>query len=133
MKLLYLDSSAIAKLVVREPETDALIALLSEWPERVSSALSRVEVMRAVRRAGDGEEVLARADEVLARIGLIHVDGGVLEIAAGLDHRHLRTLDTIHIATALSVGEDLGAMAAYDERMAAASEAAGITVLAPAG
>jgi predicted nucleic acid-binding protein len=133
LKLLYLDSSAIVKLVVREPETEALIALLADWPERVSSALSRVEVMRAARRAGGGEAVLSRAEEVLARIGLIHFDGGVLEIAAGLDDRRLRTLGAIHISTALSLGEDLGAIVTYDERMKAASEAAGIKVLAPAG
>lgn len=133
MKLLYLDSSAIVKLVIREPESEALVALLADWPERVSSELARVEVMRAAWRAEAGEGVLARAEEVLGRIGLIHVDSGVLESSAGFDHSRLRTLGAIHVATALSVGGDLGAMVAYDERVASASKAAGIKVLAPAG
>ncbi|CAN5680493.1 MAG: type II toxin-antitoxin system VapC family toxin [Actinomycetota bacterium] len=133
MKLLYLDSSAIVKLVVREPESEALAALIADWPERVSSELARVEVMRAARRAEAGGEVLARAEEVLARIGLIHVDGVVLEIAASLAPRHLRTLGAMHIATALSVKDDLGAIVAYDERVKSASEATGIKVLSPGG
>lgn len=133
MKLLYLDSSAIVKLVVGEPETEALVALLSDWPERITSVVSRVEVMRAARRAGAGGETLLRAGEVLARIGQVHMDAAVLDIAARLEPASVGTLEAIHIATALSVGEDLGALVTYDERMAAASKAAGIEMLSPAG
>ena len=52
--LLYLDSSALVKFVLSEPETDALVKFLTGWPERISSVLARVEVLRAVRRAGEG-------------------------------------------------------------------------------
>jgi len=63
--LLYLDSSAIVKLVRRERETGALFELLAEWPERVSSDLARVEVPRAVRRSGGDPGAIERAGEVL--------------------------------------------------------------------
>jgi predicted nucleic acid-binding protein len=121
--LLYLDSSAIVKLVWREPETGALLDLLSEWPERVSSEVTRVEVSRTVRRAGDDPGAIRRAGEVLDRLGLIHVDAEVSP--------ELRSLDSIHLATALSLGDDLGALAVYDERLARAATANGLITLSP--
>jgi predicted nucleic acid-binding protein len=130
-KLLYLDSSAIIKFVVPEPETDALLTLLADWPERIASALARVEVLRAVRRASAGEAVRRRAEEVVARIGLLGVDAQVLNAAALLDPPGLRTLDAVHLATALSVGRDLGCLVSYDSRLLDAAAAAGLAVLAP--
>ena len=129
--LLYLDSSALVKLVLPEPETEALFELTRLWPERVSSSLARVEVLRAVRRAGEEDVVLRRAEEVLARIGLIQIDTEILSAAARLEPRELRTLDAIHLATALSVGEQLGAMVAYDSRLAQAAERQEVPVLTP--
>ena len=76
--LLYLDSSALVKLVLPEAETGALLEVLSDWPERISSALAGVEVLRAVRRAGAGKRVRERAERVIAGIGLVRVDGAVL-------------------------------------------------------
>ena len=64
--LLYVDSSALVKLVVAEPETPALLEFLAGWPYRVSSALARVEVLRAVKRTGAGPAVRRRATRVLA-------------------------------------------------------------------
>lgn len=106
--LLYLDTSAIVKLVLPEPETEELLRLLSDRPERVTSALARVEVLRAVRRAGEDGAVFRRAEEVLARLGLIEIGPAILNAAARLDPRRLRSLDAIHLATALSLGEHLG-------------------------
>jgi predicted nucleic acid-binding protein len=128
--LLYLDSSALVKLVVSEPESGALWRLLADWPERISSALARVEVMRAVRRAGD-EKAVGRAEAVLARIGLLAIDDAVLDSAALLSPSDLRSLDTIHLASALSLRGDLGAMVVYDERLARAAKLSGISVFAP--
>lgn len=134
VKLLYLDSSALVKLVLPEPETEALIEVLSGWPERVTSVLARVEVPRAVRRASAGEAAYSRAENVVARIGLIRLDEEmVLGAAARLDPPELRSLDAIHLATALSVGDDLGAMISYDARLAEAARRSGINTLAPAG
>jgi predicted nucleic acid-binding protein len=128
--LLYLDSSAIVKLVWRKPETGALLELLSEWPERVSSEVTCVEVSRAVRRAGGDPDDIRRAGEILDRLGLIHIDAEVLSIAAEVSPE-LRSLDAIHLATALSLGDDLGALAAYDERLARAATANGLITLSP--
>jgi len=129
--LLYLDSSALVKLVLPEAETGALLEALSDWPERISSAVAGVEVLRAVRRAGAGERVRERAERVISGIGLVRVDGAVLSGAARLEPAELRTLDAIHLATALSAGEDLGAMICYDAQLAQAATRLGVTMMAP--
>lgn len=129
--LLYLDSSALVKLVLPEAETGALLGALSDWPERISSTIAGVEVLRAVRRAGAGERVRERAERVISGIGLVRVDEAVLSGAARLEPAELRTLDAIHLATALSAGEDLGAMICYDDRLAQAAARLGVTMMAP--
>jgi predicted nucleic acid-binding protein len=129
--LLYLDSSALVKFVLAEPETDELKNFLIGWPERISSVLARVEVLRAVRRAGVRQAVYRRAENVVARIGLVGIDDEVLSLAADLKPPGLRTPDAIHLATALSVGEELGALISYDARLSRAATSSGIPVLAP--
>jgi uncharacterized protein len=129
--LLYLDSSALVKLVLPEAETRALLGALSDWPERISSTIAGVEVLRAVRRAGAGERVRERAERVISGIGLVRVDEAVLSGAARLEPAELRTLDAIHLATALSAGEDLCAMICYDDRLAQAASRLGVTMMAP--
>ncbi len=128
--LLYLDSSALVKLVLPEPETEALREILSLWPERFSSALTRVEVLRAVRRVGVGRSTYERAENVVARVGLVDVDEGVLNVAARLDPPELRSLDAIHLATALSI-PDLGGLVSYDARLVRAATRSGVTAMAP--
>ncbi len=129
--LVYLDTSAIVKFVSAEPETEVLVKVLSGWPERISSVLARVEVLRAVRRAGVQEAAYRRAEGVIARIGLVDIDAAVLDLAETLGPQELGTPDAIHLATALSVGEDLGAMLSYDARLSRAATSSGITVLSP--
>ena len=131
MKLLYLDSSALVKLVNPEPESRSLKELLADWPERISSALARVEVLRATRRAGGDEDSLRRAEKVVGRVGLIRLDHTVLDEASSLGLPELRSLDAIHLTTALSVGEDLGGMVCYDPRLVKAATGSGIEVLTP--
>ena len=130
--MLYMDSSAIVKLVAPEPETDALIAFLGTDPERVSSALAFVEVCRAVQRVGGDEVLFRRAREVLSRIALIKIDNPVLRTAADLDPSTLRSLDAIHLATALSIVEPVAALVTYDSRLRDASRLNGIVVESPA-
>lgn len=130
--LLYLDSSAIVKLVLSEPESEVLFHLLSDYPERVTSALARVEVLRAVGRAGGDEAMLQRAEGVLDRLGLVRIDTKVLKAAARLEPGNLRSLDAIHLATALSLEGQLFGMAVYNTCLAKAAEANGVAVLAPA-
>ncbi len=131
-KLLYLDSSAIVKLVVREPETAALFSLLGEWPDRVSSVLAKVEVLRALRRAASGDSVYRRGEMILAGLALIRFDDGILSIAAELEPPELRALDAIHLATTLSIRSDLAAIVTYDSRLARAALAQKLDVWAPA-
>lgn len=109
-----------------------MLELLAEWPERVSSALARVEVSRAVKRAGDDPIALRRTGVVLGRPGLIRIDAEVLSAAANMPPKELRTLDAIHLATALSLGDQPGALVAYDARLAKAAGTNSLTTLTPA-
>jgi uncharacterized protein len=129
--MLYLDSSAIAKIVLPEPESDALARFLPAWPLRVSSALAQVEVMRAVRRLKPEPSLVQRAEEALQRLALLRIDFAILEVAAELGPPLLRTLDAIHLASAASLGGDLGGIVAYDARLAQAARNMGLTVFSP--
>ena len=128
--LAYLDSSAVTKLVAREAETPRLRGALAEWPRRVSSKLVRVEVMRAALKRGKRQTVTARV--ALDDLVLLSIDDRVVDIATALDPPPLRALDAIHVATALSLGNELGALITYDLRMQEAARTAGIRVVAPA-
>jgi uncharacterized protein len=131
--LTYLDSSALVKLVLREPETNALRAFLRQHPFRVASRIAEVEVVRAVSRARSSSgKAAATAREVLRRVGLIELDADILQTASRLEPRDLRTLDALHLASALSLGGDLDVIVAYDARLAAAARRAGIAVASPA-
>jgi predicted nucleic acid-binding protein len=127
--MIYLDSSAIVKLVVREPESPALRSFLRSHRARVSCSLARTEVPRAVRHLGPAP--LRRARLVLDRVHLIRLDDSLLDIAATLDARVLRSLDAIHLAAAQRVAADLEALVTYDQRMAEAAAALGFVVQAP--
>ena len=125
-----MDSSALVKLVLPEPETEALRELLAGWPERVSSALVRVEILRAVRRV-TAAGAYQRAENLVSRVGLVAVDRAVLGLAARLAPPGLRSLDAIHLATALSIGDDLGGIVSYDARLSEAARRSGIPTMAP--
>lgn len=126
----YLDTSAVVKLLVREPETSALRRQLRDWPRRASAALLRVELMRTVKRAGIAG-LLGDARRHLRSIQLIRLDDDLLDRAAELDPPTLRALDAIHLAAALTLGKDLAAMVTYDERLAAAGRALGLPIVTP--
>jgi hypothetical protein len=125
----YLDSSAIVKLAVREPESAALRRWLRRKRPLVSSALARTEVLRALLPAGD--EAVGRGREVLRGLDLLRVNDRVLEAAGLLLPLALRSLDAIHLATARELGDELGSLVTYDDRMAAAARALGHRVAAP--
>ena len=125
----YLDSSALVKLVVREAESKALAAYL---PGRrlVSSRVCIIETRRAIgRRLGAPWTAPAEAFE---QVALVELDASISERAGGLEPLALRSLDAIHLATALELGPDLDAFVTYDDRQAAAAQAAGMAVMAPA-
>jgi uncharacterized protein len=129
-QLLYLDASALVKLVVEEAESSALAGLLAGAQPTVASIVVTVEVPRALRRAG-ASEVLGRASEVLARVDLLALDDEVTRVAAGLEPPDLRALDAIHLASALSVVDELDAFVCYDHRLAGAARGSGLNVVAP--
>jgi uncharacterized protein len=125
----YLDSSAIVKLAVAEPESSALRRYLRRRRPYVSSAVARAEVGRALLPFGPA--ATGRGDAVLARIDLVRVSDTVLRAAGGLLPDEMRTLDAIHLATAQQLGEDLAQIVTYDARMKTAADALGLKVAAP--
>ena len=127
----YLDTSALAKLVVAESETSALRAWLAEADRTpVSCDLARTELMRAVRKVAPDRVQQARA--VLDSVALAGVPALLFEQAGRLDPVSLRSLDAIHLACALNLGDDLDALVTYDDRLAVAAQHCGVSVIAPA-
>ena len=129
---LYLDASALVKLVQVEAESDALRRYLRRHraDERVTSALSRVEVMRAV--LAGGPPAVGQARRLLGRLYLVPLDRALLDDAATVSAgQALRSLDALHLVSARRLGPDLRSLITYDRRMAEAAEAVGLTVGAP--
>jgi predicted nucleic acid-binding protein len=126
----YLDSSAIVKLVIDEPHSAALRRYLRRQGPLLSSALARAEVLRAL--LDEGEPGLTRGRAVLGRINLIRVNDRLLNAAGTLLPADLRSLDAIHLATALQLGGDIRRIVTYDDRMAAAAVTLGLRTASPA-
>jgi predicted nucleic acid-binding protein len=129
MAATYLDSSAIVKLAVRETESVALRQYLRRRRPLVSSSLARTEVLRALVPAGD--DAVAAGRKALTRLDLIRISSTVLEDAAVLLPAHIRSLDAIHLATASRLGQDLGPIVTYDDRMTEVARQLGHRVVAP--
>ncbi|MFN4002195.1 type II toxin-antitoxin system VapC family toxin [Microcella sp.] len=127
--MLYLDTSAVVKLLLREKESLALRAFIGDQ-DWASSALLRTELPRALVRVEPS--VLPRAVDVLARVSLLAIDTRVLDTAARLSPPTLRSLDAIHLASALELRDELTAFVAYDDRLLAAASALGMPVASPA-
>jgi uncharacterized protein len=129
MAVTYLDSSAIVKLAIQEPESLALRGYLRRRRPLVSSALARAEVLRALLPAG--EEATARGRRALAAVDLVRINDHLLGAAGGLLPITLPTLDAIHLATAQQLGQDIRWLITYDDRMAESAEQLGIAVTSP--
>lgn len=125
----YLDTSAFMKLVMPEPESAALRAHLRPARVRVSATLLRTEALRAATRGSPDRLPVVR--RLLGGLILIDLGSDLLARAGTLAPPDLRSLDAIHVAAALSIGEDLGELVTYDARMAAAARAHGIIVASP--
>jgi predicted nucleic acid-binding protein len=128
----YLDTSALVKLVIAEPESGALRGWLEHSATGLhlaTSTLGRVELVRAAGRHSAG--AVRIAEEVMSGISLVTLTPEVLADAATLTPAALRTLDAIHLATALRLGGALTAFVAYDGRLNLAAEAAGLPVVTP--
>ena len=129
--MIYLDTSAFVKLIRAEGETPALEAFLRGRPRAtlVSSALLVVETRRAVLH--ENPDQLARADLLLTRVDQVDITRAVLEAASRLPDPALRSLDAVHLATALQLHRDLEAVVTYDSRLAAAARRQELPVAAP--
>jgi uncharacterized protein len=129
--VIYLDSSALMKLVRQEAETAALRDWLISQPGLpvITSELGRVEVLRAARRAGS--QALTEARAVIGDVDLVPLDRGVQDLACEIGDPLLRTLDALHLASALLLRDEVTAFVAYDERLATAARAAGLPSTSP--
>lgn len=117
------------KLPLREPEHEALRAELARWDGYVASALLAAEAVRACARYG--AEYADEAWSGLDALALIPIDDDVLAATARIEPTGLRTLDAVHLATAVSLVDDLGTFVTYDRRLARAAERHGLTVARP--
>jgi predicted nucleic acid-binding protein len=118
------------KLPLKEPELNALLEELAEWDGFVSSALLAVEAIRACLRYGEDRATEARA--FLDGLSLLPIDEAVLDEAASLGPARLRSLDALHLATALTIREEIGVFVTYDQGLADAARARGLPVVCPA-
>lgn len=126
--MIYLDTSALIKLVVAEDESAAVDRYLRD-AAMVSSTLLVVEGRRSILRRAPLR--LPQIDVVLTRVSTIEISDAVVETASRLPDPALRSLDAIHLATALSIGDDIDAVLTYDDRLAAAAASHGLTVARP--
>lgn len=126
----YLDTSAAVKLVVEEPGSKALRTWLGKARSPiVSSDLLRTELLRATRRGAPDQMQQARA--VLDSVVLVTLSTALCERAGDLQPDLLRSLDALHLAAALDLGDDLDGIVTYDDGLASAADALGIPVVAP--
>ncbi len=125
---IYLDSSALVKLVVEEPESEDLRTFVGDRVV-VSSMVARTEVIRAVARTEP--ERVGAAEKVLAETSLIIIDGPLASAAAWVEPASIRSLDAIHLATAQRLEVGLEALVTYDRRMVDAAQMAGLRVASP--
>lgn len=126
----YLDTSAAVKLVISERGSRAMSAWAGDHADEVvSSDLLRTELLRATRRGAP--EQMPRARAVLESITLISVSSQTFEHAAELGPLALRSLDAIHLAAALELGDELDGIVTYDDRLSEAATLLGVTVIAP--
>jgi len=127
--VLYLDTSAVVKLLIDEKESLALRAHLGDH-DWASSALVRTELVRSLFRVDPS--FVPRALDLLAQSSLLAIDTHVLDTAARLSPPSLRSLDAIHLASALQLRDELTAFVAYDDRLLAAASGLGMPVASPA-
>jgi predicted nucleic acid-binding protein len=117
------------KLPLEEAGHSALLDELAEWDGYVSSTLLAVEAIRACARYGP--ERAADAREWLVGLALLPLDDTVMNTATALAPAPLRSLDALHLATALTIRDDVGAFVSYDDRLATAAAAHGLPVVRP--
>ena len=130
MSAYYLDASAAVRLVVEEPGSMALRSWIdSADPDLVSSDLLRVELLHACRQ--HSPEAVAAARACLDVVSLLPMTTALCQRASEIDPSVLRSVDALHLAAALSLGDDLSGVLTYDERLAEGCRAYGLPVTSP--
>jgi uncharacterized protein len=129
VSLVYIDTSALGRSLLEEPDRPAIERAIEDFTSRISSSLLRVELRRLGLRHG----MLERVGPLLAGISLIPLDEQILTTAETLTPSTVATLDAIHLATAirLSTSGELDALMTYDKQLAAGAREHSITVLSP--
>jgi uncharacterized protein len=127
---LYLDTSALGRVLLGEPDASAILRELTRWEQHVASRLLRTELRRVAIREG----VLAQADQLLRTVALVPVDDAVLTAAETTPPSTVTTLDAIHLATAVRLASAgaLEAVMTYDAHLADGARHHGLAVVAPA-
>ncbi|OBY30937.1 type II toxin-antitoxin system VapC family toxin [Mycolicibacter kumamotonensis] len=131
--MIYMDTSALVKLIVQEPESAALQRWLADIEDRdhVTSAVGRVELMRTALRGGD-TEIVDNAQRILDEdLDIIAVTDDVITKAEAIGPTSLRSLDAIHLASAAQLGDGLTAVVAYDHRLIAGCRNLGYRIESP--
>jgi predicted nucleic acid-binding protein len=134
--ILYVDTSALLKLIVREAESKTIEVELLRWEKLATSVVTEVELPRAVARARedrpdnviDGSVVL---QGVITAAMIVPLGPSIVSRALEVNPVHVGTLDAIHVASACSLGAELAAVATYDKRMQDALDLIDVEVLAP--
>jgi predicted nucleic acid-binding protein len=126
---IYIDTSALVRMLLDEPDAPAVERELNTFDRRVASRLLQVEL----RRVGFREDCLHDADELLADVSLIPLDEEILTAAETILPSTVATLDAIHLATAVKLAgtRGLDALMTYDKRLADGARRHGLTVLSP--
>jgi predicted nucleic acid-binding protein len=129
--MIYLDSAAVVKLAHAEPESAALRGRLDERAETgwVSSVLTEIESFRALARYAP--EAASRLPAVLDQIDLIDLDQRIRMLARTVTPATVRSLDAIHLGTALHVRSALTSFVTYDKRLLDAAQAVGLPIDSP--
>lgn len=128
-KLAYLDASAIVKLVVSEAESGALHRWFVEAERLATSRVGLVETVRATSRMPVDRD---HRSNVLANLEVLELTAKIAERAGEIQPAALRTLDAVHLASAIALGTEVDAFVTYDDRLASAARAIGLPVIQPA-
>lgn len=129
---IYVDTSAVAKLFIAERETSDLRQWLSDRsePHLVSSALLAVELLRLLRLVSPA--TVTPAEQFLATdIDIVEITPSILDDATTVLPSRLRTLDAIHLATALDLGASVDVLLTYDKVFIEAARDTGLSVACP--
>ena len=130
MTVAYVDASALAKLLIVEAGSTAMERWYVEIERAVTSRIGVVETRRALARRGVSPRT-GLVDRTLASVAIVELDQSIAERAAAIGPTGLRTLDAIHLATAVEIGP-IDAFVTYDDRLAEAARGIGLPVVRPA-